>query len=329
MDPDKPNHLENTHAAQVRSEVAAKHGPLVRAGDATPEAGRKIMLFHVECVLAHEAGTRNGGDIESLHDMRVATRRLRSAFRMFRKPMGRALLDPFQEDIKWLNRSLGDVRDLDVSMAHMRKRRGKAPIEDRPIIDAILAEQHTARDAARAHMIECLDSERYRGLMRGLGEFLRSPGIFAGCPAAGEPLAKFAPRILRKRLKRVRAYRKTLQRADSQQLHALRIDCKHLRYAAEFVRSAYPKRLGKWINRVTKVQGVLGDIHDADVRVDTLTEFAEVHGGQADLALGVQRLIGFEQGRRAGLIERFYALWPKLSSKRFKRRLNAILAEPI
>jgi len=286
------------------------------------------MLFHFECVLAHEAGTRGGEDMESLHDMRVATRRLRSAFRMFRKPIGRALLDPFQEDIKWLNRSLGDVRDLDVSMAHMQKRRKKAPAEDRPIIDAILAEQHTAREAARGRMIECLDSERYRNLMRGLGEFLRSPSLFANCPAADQPLKKFAPRILRKRLKQVRAYRKTIQQADSQQLHALRIDCKHLRYAAEFVQSAYPKRLGKWIGRVTKVQNVLGDIHDADVRVDTLAEFAEVHGGQAELALGVQRLIGFEQGRRVGLVERFHALWPKLSGRKFKRRLNAILAEP-
>ena len=65
------------HFPRVRSKVG------VKPDDAMAEAGRKVLQFHFAHMLSHERGTRLGDDIEELHDMRVATRRMRAAFEVF------------------------------------------------------------------------------------------------------------------------------------------------------------------------------------------------------------------------------------------------------
>jgi len=247
---------------------------------------------------------------------------------MFRKPIGRGLLDPFQDGLKWLGRTLGAVRDLDVSLAYLADHREAADAQEQAVVDRIMAEQRDMRVGAQAALVACLDSDRYRAFIDRFGDFLRSPWQFIDCPGSAAPMAQFAPRVLRKRLKAVRSYGRSVAEEASERLHALRIDCKHLRYAAEFVRLCYPKRLGSWIDRVTRVQDALGEIHDADVRVESLEAIAAANGHDGRFAEGVRRFIAFEQERRNQFLGRFRELWPRLRSKKFQRRLQRILAEP-
>ncbi len=303
-----------------------KHPP-VRGDDSVAEAAQKVFAFHLHHVTANETGVR-AGDADALHDMRVATRRLRSALRLFRKPAGKARTRPFQDEWKWLGRELGAVRDLDVSLAYFAAQRGEADAALRAALDAAMESQERARRRARERLLRGLDSDRYARLIEDFAAFAAALVDFADGPKARERLAEFAPRALRKRLRRVRRYRRRLSLGDSAQLHALRIECKHLRYAAEFVQNAYPKRLGRWIRDIVRVQDALGAIHDADVREEALRAFAAARGDDPALAEGLARLAQREQDRRAEQLQQFLLDWRRLTRRKFVRRLESILARP-
>ena len=302
-----------------------KRSPLVCAQDPVPEAGRKIMLFHFGEMAGHEAGTSLGEDIEELHDMRVATRRLRAAFRLFRKPMGSEALEPFLDDLKWLGRALGEVRDLDVGIAYMGQRQQDAHGEEAEAVAAVIERQRQERESARERMLACLDGERYGSFKNRFGEFVAAPWLFVACPGYGKRVEKFAPRVILKRLDKVLGYGPAAARASEQELHALRIDCKRLRYTAEFFRSCYAASLQTWIDQVVEVQDVLGEIHDRDVRVPSLQTFLSQDGGS--IAAGMRRIIEFEQLQRRRNLAEFRERWPRMLSKRFRQQLNKGLAK--
>ena len=88
----------------------------MQPADTLAEAGRKIFRFQFSQVLDHEAGTRLGEDIEELHDIRVATRRLRAAFEVFEGVFKPKALKNSPEGLRSTGRTLGQVRDLDVFM---------------------------------------------------------------------------------------------------------------------------------------------------------------------------------------------------------------------
>ena len=95
-------------------EVLEKPG--LKADDTMAEAARKTLLYHLQKMMLHEPGTRDGEDPEELHDMRVATRRMRAAMRVFEDYLAMAQFKPFLKVMRETGRELGAVRDLDVFM---------------------------------------------------------------------------------------------------------------------------------------------------------------------------------------------------------------------
>ena len=87
--------------------------------DPISEAGRKVLRFHYLRMISHEAGTRQGEDIEELHDMRVATRRLRSAIGTFRLFYQKKYHKRFMSDLRDVGIVLGRVRDFDVFLVNL------------------------------------------------------------------------------------------------------------------------------------------------------------------------------------------------------------------
>ncbi len=88
--------------------------PPMQSDEAMSEAGRKAMYTHFLKMLANEAGTRLGEDIEALHDMRVSTRRMRAAYRIFADYFTEKAIAPFNKGLRRTGAMLGAVRDLDV-----------------------------------------------------------------------------------------------------------------------------------------------------------------------------------------------------------------------
>src|SRR5258706_11423347 len=92
----------------------------VAADDNIAEAGRKILLAEFVKMLQHETGSRTGEDIEDVHDMRVATRRMRSLFRLLKPYYKRSAVQADKTELRHLAWTLGAVRDLDVLIDDVR-----------------------------------------------------------------------------------------------------------------------------------------------------------------------------------------------------------------
>lgn len=227
--------------------------------------------------LANDPGTRLGEDIERLHDMRVATRRMRAAFRLYEDFLPRRVLT-LRKDLSWLGGALGEVRDLDVQLAQLETWRGELASPDRPALDALVTIVGRQRSAARRRMLRALGSRRFdRFVERMIAALVRGPATTSR--SARTPILAIAPDLIAGRFKRVeRQGRKIGEDSPTERYHQLRIRCKALRYALEFHRPLYGAKAEKLIRRLVVLQDLLGDHQDATVAVTGLRTLVERHG---------------------------------------------------
>ncbi|MGZ4200180.1 MAG: CHAD domain-containing protein, partial [Thermoleophilia bacterium] len=150
--------------------------PGIRATDTMAEAAFKTLRFHLERMLDHESGTRKGDDPEDLHDMRVATRRMRAALRVFGPYLDADTMHPVERGLRRTGRVLGAVRDLDVFHEKTVHYLDSLPDVRRNDLDPLLAVWQERREHARAAMIEYLDSGRYPRFVEAFTELLDDPG---------------------------------------------------------------------------------------------------------------------------------------------------------
>jgi CHAD domain-containing protein len=253
---------------------------------------RARLREQAERLLAHDPGTRLGTDAEELHQMRVATRRLRAFVRA-----GRDLLDPAQsellrEELGWLGSALGPVRDLDVLLEHLTGEvefLGADAPAGRKLLRALERERRTARRA----LIAALESERYFALL----DALELPVATVADKPSLEQIHADEHRRLRK------AARALGPDSPDDDLHAARIKVKRARYAAELSgRDAYVKA-------AKKLQDVLGEHQDAVVACDRLRALAE---RLPAAAIAAGRLVERERERAARGREEWQAAWKRL-----------------
>ncbi len=249
--------------------------PGVTTDDTVAEAGRKVLRFHFARLLAAEEGTRSGVDPEDLHKMRVATRRLRAAWRVF----GDAYLPNetrrFPRELRALGRRLGAVRDVDVLLGGLEAYRAEQPGSEAATLEPLLADWRGRREAARTALLAELDSERYRRFTAAFEAFVLVEGTAVRPIATTEPhhVRDTAPSRIWRAHERVRAFEPVLPWADVATLHELRIAGKWLRYAIEFVRDALGPGVDPLIERVVALQDHLGFLNDADVAAQLARRF--------------------------------------------------------
>ena len=106
--------METPAGVEMVGEIPVGKTPGVTAEDLHAEAGRKVLRFHLARMIAREAGTREGEDPEELHAMRVATRRMRAAWRVFGDGFRTDRTAKFRRRLRTVAARLGAVRDLDV-----------------------------------------------------------------------------------------------------------------------------------------------------------------------------------------------------------------------
>jgi len=246
-----------------------QESPGVLPDDLMSEAGRKLLGFHFQRMLHHEPGTRAGEDPEELHDMRVATRRMRAAFQVFGKHYEKTMRKRLLKGLKRTGRALGRVRDLDVFMQNAQLYLADLPDERQVDLDMLAMLWAEQRKDARQNMLSYLDGQPYRDFVEEFNTFVSSPGMASRDVDAEAPapvlLRHIAPRLVYKRYEKVRAYGSVLSRANIELLHQLRIDIKRLRYTLEFFREALGDEAAGVIKTLVALQDHLGALHDADV----------------------------------------------------------------
>lgn len=241
------------------------------------EAAYAILRKHFGVFLVREPGTRLGEDIEELHDMRVAARRLRAAMSAF-GPYLPPRFDRFRLELGWVAAALGVVRDLDVQIERMEEWRAGFDESHGHALDGIEQILEHRRGRGRARMLAVLDSRRYALFVERFGAALRL-GPPHGFVAGAVPALDAGPRLVERRYRRVRKLGDAITPASPAiEYHTLRIDAKKLRYALEFFGPLYGKQAIDFSARVTALQDVLGLHQDAEVATDLLQELAETEG---------------------------------------------------
>lgn len=255
----------------VPPEAGAETGarkPGIRAEDSMSEAALKVLRSNFARMKKREAGTRSGHDAEDLHDMRVAARRIRAAWRLFESAFKPAKTKKLRRRLESISDRLGAARDLDVLTQGLDAYGLTLDETQRRGLDPLRSVWRHQRDVARGALVRELDSGSYEAFVKEMSAFLDS-----GANSAAYSTTPMAPHRVRDRVpseiwatyEAVRAYELVLPWADMETLHDLRIAAKWLRYALEFFGEALGPASGPLLERVAALQDHLGCLHDADV----------------------------------------------------------------
>jgi len=256
--------------------------PRVLAYDTVQGGVRHILARHLYRLRLHDPGTRIGEDPEALHDMRVATRRLRAAVRVFAAGIPARLQSGMSQELQWLGQLLGRVRDLDVQLARLDDFTAAAPAGFRPALGCLREYLDGERGRGRADMLAGLDTARYFRLLLRLERFAHARGRRRSPDTAAQELIVIAgQRAIQK------AFRRLIKRGEKihatphpEDLHALRIRAKRLRYLLEFLQELTGKPGRRLVRRLTELQDLLGSYHDAVVAADFVRVYVEGQGAQ-------------------------------------------------
>jgi len=220
-----------------------------------PEAYAVVLRNVVAHMEANEHGAAQRSDPESVHQMRVALRRLRSAIAIFREHRNNDALVP---DIRWLAGVLGTVRNWDVFLAETLPllREWQTQTQN---IDQLRVRSETMRDAASGHVKSALASARYDRLKQALRSSANEPWS-----SSHDDLRKFATATLQRRYEKACKRAHGLHTQSWIELHELRIAVKKLRYPVEFFSALFKAPHVRVLRgRLTELQDVLGAMNDA------------------------------------------------------------------
>ena len=201
---------------------------------------------------------------DDVHDMRVASRRLRAALALFDR---KRQLCPAYKAVTAIGDALGEVRELHVQLAWLRDEIGAASERDKVGLQTLLDEREQKLP------------KRLEKLKAALGTWSEDgvPTVEAALGALAVR-GKLAGHRVRRRLairlkdskRRVAAVVKSM---DARTAHKLRIGAKKLRYLAELAQPAFPSEMGALLDRLQPLQETLGELHDADVHIPIVEKF--------------------------------------------------------
>ncbi|MDQ1454619.1 MAG: hypothetical protein QOH28_239 [Actinomycetota bacterium] len=278
------------------------------------EIVRRAITRSYERLVAHEAELRTGDDPESVHQARVATRRLRSDLRTFEDFVERDWADDLRSDLRWLGSELGLVRDLEVQRDRLRAHASRLPVPEADNARRVVRRLDADRAAAKADLVAMLDGARYEQLRAKVAAAAASP---AYTKAAAEPAAKALKKVVRKRDKQIRRAVDDLgKHPPYEALHAIRVRAKKARYAAEACAPAFGKPARRFARAMANVQNILGEHHDAVVAVEWLTKTAHECSPAEAYAIGM--LAQIEREAAATARGAFAAAWRRANSKRVR-----------
>jgi triphosphatase len=254
----------------------------LEAGMTPTEAARAVAAAALSQLQGNEAGVIEGEDPEYLHQFRVALRRLRSAFQVFRKAEGEstALL---REELRWIGALTGPARDWDVfalsTLPTLLQAHGDARVSR-----SLRTRAGLRRRAAAGSLREALLSARWARLLLDLARWLAHAPVPVSAEAPSLP--EFARSVVMKRHRKLLADAARLSALTPAERHELRLDAKRLRYALEGLAPLFrARRVEAHLEALSEIQDDLGRANDAAVAARLLAELRPP-AGFAEFARG-------------------------------------------
>jgi len=326
-----PRPVRSVRVAERRASIPGAMAPAESLG----AAARRTILTQLEILTSRRHGLAFREDIEYVHEMRVALRYLRAALAVLGRALG-GIPKEFVGRVKSFARALGAVRDCDVFVRALREEERRVPEECAPSVRALVRAEQSKRRRLYAGILDLFETDVYRILAEEdyalFRAPLKSPGGLKENRRARRKVRAAAPRKLSKHLRRLLAFRGGLHQLTEAEQHALRIECKKMRYTAAFFAPIYPTRLRRIIQPMTRMQDLLGEANDVVVyrdrilrHYDALRTSSSRHTHTAARDALLRRL----EERRANALAEAALVWDRFRNKRSLRTVQGAIRSPM
>jgi CHAD domain-containing protein len=256
------------------SKLKIQLDPAMRSDEAT----KIILRYLLQIMKINEANLEKDLDTEFLHDFRVATRRTRSALGQIKSVFPKNITGRFKKEFAFVGKLSNQLRDLDVYLLKEDAFKAILPPFLRDDIAPLFDYLRKNRSKALQNVIRGLKSKKYAQTIQNWKSFLDEP-VQDPPPAsnADMPIITLARKKIYKQYRRiVKDGSRILENTEDEKLHALRIECKKLRYLMEFFSSLFPrKKINMLIAQLKTLQDNLGDFNDLCVQEKYLLNIAE------------------------------------------------------
>jgi len=277
------------------------------------EVVRRALAASVLHLIRNDAVIRLDVDPEGVHQARVATRRLRSDLRTFRDLVDPEWSMPLREELRWLGGALGEARDADVLLERLQGRAETIPPTESPGVAQVIDALAQRRKEAHASLLEALRTDRYTVLLDRVVEAAREPVMADG--AEGSTRSVLSSLLDRPWGHLRSAVRDSGPRPTDEQLHAIRIRAKRVRYAAEAVAPMLGKPAKRFAEAAADLQTILGEHNDAVVAEAWLRSWA-AEGRSGDAAFAAGMLAGIERAAAQTARDGWRKAWKAVATTR-------------
>jgi CHAD domain-containing protein len=229
------------------------------------EGVRRILHHQFERLLAREQAVRAGEDMEDVHQMRVATRRLRASLYVVTPFFDSQKISHFRGGLRRVAAALGSVRDRDVFLSHLTRYQEGIPERAHDHLQRLLAAITQDRAKARQTLLERLDTPRYARFVHDFAAFLTTPDAgVAPLPESGvrPRIRDAAGSLLWRRYEDLRAFETVLIDGPEEVQHHARIAGKHLRYTIECFAEAIGDPATGLLDPLSILLTTLGELQD-------------------------------------------------------------------
>ena len=309
-----------------------------KADEFVSEAVRKVILFNFNKMVAHEDDCREGKDIEAIHAMRVATRRMRSIMGLFQDFYSKKAINSYLSGLKSTARTLGRTRDYDVLIEKTQIYIQTLSSKNQPRLSPVINYYRNRRLIAHSQLINFLDGEEYANFVETFQLFLEEP--FSGVKAANKSkpspsrVYQVAPVMIFAQLAAIYALAENLSSTEITSYHQLRIEFKKFRYILEFFSPVMGSNTQKLIKPIKIIQEHLGDLNDADVALGQLRAILRgKHHSDLETPLSpyeisaIKRYMNNREKEITKLMASFPARWKLIDNPTYLKTLGLAIAQ--
>ncbi len=292
------------------------------------KASRTIFKQLLKDIKANEAGTIEDIDTEFLHDFRVAVRRTRAAFSLFKNILPVSITQQYAPFFAWLGQITSLTRDLDVYLLNYPKYKQALPVTLREEITPLYPFLKKKQKQAQKEMAAKLQSDQYKQQIVAWEQYLESSTSKKSKQKHSLTTKELADQRIWKMYRRLLKEGRAIDDdSPAEALHDLRKTGKKLRYLMEFFQSLYPEsEIKQLIKALKNFQTVLGDFQDYEVQENNIKHFSEemmADGVDSNtiLAMGVlvQYLDTLKNHARKDFAHQFESFTRKENNHRFKK----------
>lgn len=292
--------------------------------DSIRVAAAKIISVQSTRMTTSAEAVRLAQDPEAVHDLRVACRRLRSAFRLFGSRLVGSSAAPCRKGLRACAQQLGVVRNYEVQLDLAMGYKRSAPLDQALLVEPLINSWAAGHQQARQSLVAYAEGKEFAYLLSQLQELVQSQSRIPASMKQRHLVYKMAPQYLRSAAEKVLAYDRVLSQASLEELHLLRIECKRLRYSLEFLDDLLAGDSTLVLDRLVDAQTQLGTLHDWYVSLASLArDLGQAQSPSERQGINTYRAYCYANMNQAYI--RFLASWHAYANPHIQHALQSLL----